>query len=171
VAAPGRSVLTHGRENGSGRTPSGAAGEAMAPETPVAAAPALRDWRLLLAIVAGGFLGTVLRAGLGELWPHTATEWPWPTFIANVAGALALGYFATWLRMNAASSTYRRSFLVTGFCGGLTTFSTLQVEVIDRFDAGSTALGLAYLATSLAAGLIAVMAGARLAGERPVAGA
>ena len=55
------------------------------------------DRRELAAIFAGGFIGAIARAGLVELLPRDAAEWPWPTFIANVLGALMLGYFTTRL--------------------------------------------------------------------------
>lgn len=54
-------------------------------------------------------------------------------------------------------STYQRPFLGTGVCGGLTTFSTLQVELVRMLDAGAWLLALGYAAASLLAGFGAVL--------------
>jgi CrcB protein len=103
----------------------------------------------LLAIFAGGCLGALARAALGEWLPHDPGSWPWATFAANVAGTALLGWAVTRLQERMPPTAYRRPFVGTGFCGALTTFSTLQVELLDM-DAG---LALAYAAASLAAGV------------------
>jgi CrcB protein len=56
------------------------------------------DRRELAAIFAGGFLGAVARAELGELLPYDAGGWPWATFAVNIAGAFLLGYWTTRLQ-------------------------------------------------------------------------
>jgi len=56
-----------------------------------------------------------------------------------------------------------RPFVGTGFCGALTTFSTFQVQLVELGDDGHVALAAAYLAVSVAVGLAAATAGARLA--------
>jgi CrcB protein len=76
--------------------------------------------------------------------------------MANVAGAFALGYLTTRLQERLPLSAYRRPFWGTGMCGALTTFSTLQVELLDMLDHGSPALAVAYASASIAAGLAAV---------------
>jgi fluoride exporter len=114
------------------------------------------DGRELAAIFAGGFAGAVVRALVAEALPHGAGEWPWATFLVNVAGAFALGYFVTRLQERLPLSAYRRPLLGTGLCGALTTFSTLQLELLDLLDAGRAGLALAYAAASPAAGVLAV---------------
>ena len=106
----------------------------------------------LLAIFAGGCLGALARAALGEWLPHAAGEWSWATFAANVAGAALLGWAITRLQERTPPTAYRRPLIGTGFCGALTTFSTLQLELLDLADAGRAGLALAYAAASLAAG-------------------
>ncbi|MBN9624457.1 MAG: fluoride efflux transporter CrcB [Actinobacteria bacterium] len=115
-----------------------------------------RDRRELAALFAGGALGTLARAGLAETMPHEITSWPWPTFIANVVSVFLLGYFATRLQERLPLSSYRRPFLATGICGGLSTFSTMQVEVVKMIDAGVIGLAVAYIAASVAVGLIGI---------------
>ncbi len=113
------------------------------------------DRRELGAIFLGGALGAVLRAGLAEALPPTAGAWPWATFLVNIVGAALLGYWYTTL----PHTSYRRPLLTTGFCGALTTFSTVQLELVEMIDAGRLGVAILYLVTSVAAGL----AGAQMA--------
>jgi fluoride exporter len=114
------------------------------------------DARELAAVFAGGFLGAVARAALAQALPHQPGTWPWATFLVNVAGAALLGYGVTRLQERLPPSAYRRPFLGTGVCGALTTFSTMQVELLQMLDRGEVALAASYAAASLAVGLLAV---------------
>src|SRR5213596_3723435 len=114
------------------------------------------DIRELAAIFAGGAVGALGRAGFIQLMPPRAGHWPWATFIVNIAGAFLLGYFTTRLQERLPLSSYRRPLLGTGFCGGLTTFSTVQVELLGMLDAGRIGLALAYAAVSVVVGFLAV---------------
>jgi fluoride exporter len=116
----------------------------------------------IAAVFAGGFIGTVARAELAEALPARPGAWPWATFAVNVAGAFLLGYFTTRLQERLPLSSYRRPLLGTGLCGGLTTFSTMQVELLQMLDGGDAALALAYALASVAAGFLAVAAGTNL---------
>lgn len=115
-----------------------------------------RDGRELAAIFAGGFLGAVARAELAEALPHTSGQWPWATFLVNVAGAALLGSVVTRLQERLPLSAYRRPFLGTGLCGALTTFSTMQVELLRMLDDHRAGLALGYAGASIAAGFTAV---------------
>jgi CrcB protein len=114
--------------------------------------PPVIDRRELGAIFIGGALGALVRAGLAEAFPAAGLEWPWATFVVNVVGAALIGYWFTTL----PHTSYRRPLLTTGFCGALTTFSTVQLELVEMIDAGRVALAVTYLAASLAAGLAGV---------------
>jgi CrcB protein len=114
------------------------------------------DRRELAAIFAGGALGALARAGLTKAVPADPGSWPWVTFAVNIAGAFLLGYFATRLQERLPITRYRRPFLGTGFCGALTTFSTMQVELLDMLDGGYYGLAALYAAASIAAGFVAV---------------
>jgi CrcB protein len=114
------------------------------------------DRRELAAIFAGGVIGALARLGLVEVLPFKADQWPWATFAANVAGALALGYFTTRLQERLPLSAYRRPFLGTGLCGALTTFSTLQLELLRMLDHGDGGLAAGYAVASVATGLLAI---------------
>ena len=93
------------------------------------------DRREIAAIFVGGALGTLARAALAEAFPHSATAWPWPTFAVNIVAAFLLGYFVTRLQERLPLSVYRRPLLGTGLCGGLSTFSTMQVEILKMLSA------------------------------------
>lgn len=114
------------------------------------------DRRELGAIFLGGAAGALVRAGLVEAVGTGAPAWPWVTFSVNIAGALLLGYFVTRLQERLPLSTYKRPLLGTGFCGALTTFSTMQVELLKMLDAGRLGLAVGYLAASLAGGYAGV---------------
>ncbi|MDX6633974.1 MAG: fluoride exporter [Solirubrobacterales bacterium] len=113
------------------------------------------DRRELGAIFLGGALGALVRAGLSEALPAGGADWPWATFLVNITGAALLGYWYTTL----SHTSYRRPLLTTGFCGALTTFSTVQLELVEMIDAGRAGLAILYLAVSLAAGLAGAQAG------------
>lgn len=113
------------------------------------------DRRELIAIFAGGAIGALARVGLVQLSPAEAGQWPWSTFAANVLGALLLGYFSTRLQERLPLSAYRRPLLGTGLCGALTTFSTMQVELLRMLDAGDLGLAVAYSGASIVVGYAA----------------
>jgi CrcB protein len=126
-----------------------------------------RSGREIAAVFAGGFVGALARVALLEAWPVGPGEWPWATFVANIAGALALGWVAT--RDPLPSDRHR--LLGTGFCGALTTFSTMQLELLGMLDESHLALAAAYASVSIAAGLAAVAVTTRFARRRgPAAG-
>jgi CrcB protein len=114
------------------------------------------DWRELAAIFAGGFLGALARVLLLQAAPPTPGSWPWATFVANIAGTLLLGYFVTRLQERLPVSAYRRPLLGTGLCGALTTFSTMQLEVLRMLTDGRTGLAVAYVLTSIGIGFVGV---------------
>jgi fluoride exporter len=124
------------------------------------------DRRELAAIFLGGAIGALARYGLAEALPHEAGTWPWATFAVNVAGALALGYLTTRLQERLPPTAYRRPLLGTGLCGALTTFSTVQVELLQMLDDGRAGLAAGYAAASIVAGVLAIAAATNLVRAR-----
>jgi CrcB protein len=115
------------------------------------------DGRELAAIFTGGCIGAVGRAGLAVAAAPPPGHWPWPTFTVNLAGALLLGYFVTSLQERLPLSAYRRPLLGTGLCGALTTFSTMQVELLRMLEAGRLGLACGYALASICGGWLAVL--------------
>jgi CrcB protein len=122
----------------------------------------LLELRLLVAIFAGGCAGALARAGLIELAPTHAGRWPWVTFGVNVAGSLLLGWIAT----HRSPASRMRALIGTGFCGALTTFSTMQLEVLGMLDADRLGVAALYAGGSVVAGLVGVTLGVRAAPTR-----
>jgi CrcB protein len=114
------------------------------------------DRREITAVFVGGALGTVARAALADAFPQRPTHFPWPTFVVNVVAAFVLGYAVTRLQERLPPSSYRRPLVGTGLCGGLSTFSTMQVELLKMIDAHAWSMQAAYAGASLVAGYLAV---------------
>ncbi len=113
--------------------------------------PTSFELRRAAAVFAGGTLGALARVALAEAAPHGAGAWPWPTFVVNMVGAMALGFLFGYLRHHPAESL-AHPFLTTGICGTLTTFATVQLELFEMVDEGHLGLATAYLAATLVAG-------------------
>jgi CrcB protein len=120
------------------------------------------DRREIAAIFIGGFVGAIGRAELAQVLPTHPGQWPWATFIVNLVGAALVGYFTTRLQERLPLSAYRRPLLGTGLCGGLTTFSTMQVELLRMLDRGDIGLAIAYALVSVVAGVVIVATASNL---------
>jgi CrcB protein len=112
-----------------------------------------------VAILTGGAVGAVARAGLAEAFSAHPGEWPWGTFIANQFGALLLAWLATELAEVVVPTRLWRPLLGTGLCGALTTFSAFQVETIQIARHDRPGLAAAYAVTSIAVGMACAVAG------------
>ena len=115
------------------------------------------EWKHLAFVALGGGLGSALRAYLSHL---LRGGFPWGTFMVNVTGCFLIGLFLRELNEDKMSL---RFFLVTGFCGGFTTFSAFGSETIDLLKAGEFGSGLGNVVLALGCCLAAVIAGHELA--------
>ncbi|OWY61114.1 hypothetical protein B7486_65520 [cyanobacterium TDX16] len=124
------------------------------------------DRRRVLLVACGGAVGATLRWAVLHLGEGSFR----PALLAvNVAGCLVLG--AAVAREGPIGTSRHRwlhDALAVGFCGGLTTFSTLAIEVADLGRDGNAGFAAWYLGASVVLGLAAVMFGAAFAG-RPLA--
>jgi fluoride exporter len=120
------------------------------------------DRQELMAIFAGGFIGTIVRAALAQSLLAGPDQWPWATFVVNILGTALLGYFITRLEERLPPSMYPRAFLGTGICGALTTFSTMTVELLKMLEGDHWGLAVGYAATSVCCGLAAVFLATKL---------
>lgn len=110
--------------------------------------------KTILAISAGASLGATLRWFLGLKLNHIFPSLPIGTLAANLIGGYLIGFFIAFFAQNAALSPEWRVFIITGFLGGLTTFSTFSAEMVSlaqqsKFDALGIGL-LAHVGGSLA---------------------
>jgi CrcB protein len=118
---------------------------------------------LLAAVAVGGAAGTLLRVAVGRAFPAGVNGFPWDTLIVNLAGSLVLGFVVVTALERGAPTRYFRPLVGTGFCGGLTTFSTFVVEMDLLVRAGHAGTAILYLAASLAGGLAVARLGVGLA--------
>jgi fluoride exporter len=117
---------------------------------------------LIGAIALGGAAGTALRAGIAQALPTRMGAFPWATLVVNVSGSLIIGLVIALAVERAAPQRYLRPLVGTGFCGGLTTFSTFAVETDSLLRAGRIGVAVGYALLSVAAGLVAVWVGSRV---------
>ncbi|MFJ4191396.1 fluoride efflux transporter CrcB [Kitasatospora sp. NPDC089509] len=116
-----------------------------------------------LLVVAGAVVGAPLRYLTDRaVQSRHDSVFPWGTFTVNVFGCLVLGLLTGAVAAGAASS-HVQLLVGTGFCGALTTYSTFSYETLRLAESGAGRYALANVAGSLAAGLVAVYAGAELA--------
>ena len=113
----------------------------------------------IVAILIGGAIGTLARAGVADAIPPRPSAWPWATFGVNLLGAFILGWLLTRLAERTAPSRYWRFLVGTGFCGAVTTFSTFQIETFRFARDGHVGLAVAYPLASIAAGMALAVAG------------
>ncbi len=119
-------------------------------------------WPVLAAISVGGVVGALARALLATAMPHTATQFPWSTFVINVSGCLLIGTLMVLLTEVWTGRRLLRPFLATGVLGGYTTFSTYVVDIQHGLAAAAPRPALAYLIATPVCALFAVFAATRL---------
>ena len=104
----------------------------------------------LLAIAIGGALGSVARYGMQKAFP---LQFPVGTLLTNILGCFLIGYF--WTLAIKGLNEPARLFVMTGFCGGFTTFSAFSMEAIQMLMTGRWLSFSIYFVASTAGGLLA----------------
>ena len=120
-----------------------------------------------LLVALGSAAGGVLRFGAGVAaarWvqPVALGGFPYATLGVNVLGSLLMGVLAGWLGHAGAPAGGWQTLLGVGMLGGFTTFSTFSLEAVSLIERGAPALALAYVVTSLGAGIGALWLGMTL---------
>lgn len=120
--------------------------------------------KTILYIAIGGALGSVLRFLTTVLFSkfcpeNSGFQFPLATFIANVIGCFLIGLFLGILAKNQLTDSNLKWLLVTGFCGGFTTFSAFGIENFNLLQNNNTLLAFSYIALSIILGLFAVWFG------------
>lgn len=86
---------------------------------------------VVLAVAAGGAIGSVARYGLSVALPHAPGQFPLATLLINVSGCLLIGMLMATISASANPHRLLRPFLGVGVLGGFTTLSTYAVEVLE----------------------------------------
>lgn len=110
-----------------------------------------------IAIGIGASLGAWLRWVLGLFFNVGA--WPWGTMAANLAGGYLIGVMVALIAGHPDWPAWIRLACITGFLGGLTTFSTFSAETVAFLEEGAYGVALAYAGASLAGSLLLTAAG------------
>jgi CrcB protein len=113
----------------------------------------------ILAVSLGAALGALLRWGLGAGLNHVFPLLPAGTLVANLLGGYLVGLAVALFALRPEWPAEWRLFVITGFLGGLTTFSTFSAEVVQALQAGRTGWAMATVATHLVGSLLLTLAG------------
>ena len=116
----------------------------------------------------GGGLGSVLRWGIGRLVGESYKgHFPLGTFLINISGSLVIGYLSVLFNVDwdnrHGHGMVLNALVITGVLGGYTTFSSMQLDAARLAAQQHARLAAFYLLLSVAAGLLAALAGAALA--------
>lgn len=116
-----------------------------------------------LLVFIGGGLGSLCRFGIAQVLRHHNFTFPWATLGANIVSCILLGALVGWSMKDGLSNS-TRLLMMTGFCGGFSTFSTFTLETYDLLMAGNTGYAFANIFGSLLIGLIGIFLGLKLSG-------
>ena len=114
---------------------------------------------MLVWIALGGATGTVLRYLAGSAAQKlSSASFPIGTLVVNVTGCFLIGILAQHY-MNTQTHPQMRAALITGFCGGYTTFSAFSLETVGLVQGGEYPKAAAYILLSVLLSIIATFAG------------
>ncbi len=116
----------------------------------------------LLWVGAGGALGSMLRFAVQKWLPNQPSHFPVGTFLVNISGCLLIGLLWGFSIKSYIQSENWKLFLLTGFCGGFTTFSAFTIEGITLLRDNKLFLFFLYIAASVLLGLAATYAGVKI---------
>lgn len=117
-------------------------------------------WKAILWVALGGSIGSVFRF-LGQKWIAEAggNTFPLGTLFVNITGCLIIGYLFGFSERWPNFPTEMRLFLMTGFCGGFTTFSAFSLESLSLLQEGRFSTFILYVTASLAVCLLGTFFG------------
>jgi CrcB protein len=110
--------------------------------------------RSYVLVALGSALGGVARVALsGGIYRRWGTSWPWGTLAVNLVGCFLIGVLFGWAEVRFRLSPGTRLFLMAGFCGGFTTFSTFALESSQLLKSGAPLAALVYAMSSVVLGV------------------
>ncbi|MCJ1885007.1 fluoride efflux transporter CrcB [Pseudomonas sp. LA21] len=116
-------------------------------------------WKSILAVSLGAALGALLRWVLGLKLNTLLPSMPPGTVVANLVGGYIIGAAIAFFANTPGLAPEWRLLIITGFCGGLTTFSTFSAEVVVLLQQGRLVWALGAIATHLAGSLLMTVLG------------
>ena len=116
-------------------------------------------WRAVTAVCVGASAGALLRWWLGAQLNALFPELPPGTLVANLVGAYVIGLAIAFFAFSTAVAPEWRLLIITGFCGGLTTFSTFSAELVTLLQQGRPMWALGIVAAHLAGSVAMTFAG------------
>ena len=116
-------------------------------------------WRAIVALCVGGSVGTLLRWWLGATLNAHFPTIPPGTLAANLIGGYVVGVAIAFFGTYEALAPEWRLFVITGFCGGLTTFSTFSAEIVTLMQQGRALWALGAAALHLLGSVVMTFAG------------
>jgi CrcB protein len=116
-------------------------------------------WKSVVAICVGASLGALLRWWLGAQLNNLFPAVPPGTLAANLVGGYVIGLAIAFFAMYSAIAPEWRLLIITGFCGGLTTFSTFSAEIVTLLQQGRSAWALGAAAMHLCGSVLMTLAG------------
>ena len=110
----------------------------------------------ILAVGAGGFLGSTLRYLISLIPLDEPIIFPIKTFVINIVGCIVIGIIAVSASKNFEMNPQMLLFLKVGLCGGFTTFSTFALETADLMKAGHMGIAFFYAVLSVLVGITVI---------------
>lgn len=121
--------------------------------------PMFRDWLLFFYVGVGGLAGAILRYWISLSLQQTSIVLPYGTLLANFIGCFAIGTVTQIAENAEALSPEARLFLATGFCGGLTTLSSMIFELARLLRDGEIFYGFVYFLATFSGGFLSFYMG------------
>lgn len=116
-------------------------------------------WKSILAVTLGAALGALLRWQLGAKFNSLFPTIPPGTLAANLIGAYVIGLGIAFFATYSAISPEWRLLVITGFCGGLTTFSTFSAEITTLLQQGRVSWALGAVAVHVVGSVVMTFGG------------